>query len=192
MSPRVLIAALAGAVVMFVWVSIAHMMTPLATTGISRMNNEPATLTAMQAAMPADGLYMFPGMDPNATDKKAEMAAYMAKAKVNPTGLVVFHAPKADQSMTRQLVGEFVIELICVLMAAILVNLANIPGFLGRVLTAVAVGVPAVLWTNGSYWLWYGFPGSYTLAYMAIELIGFILAGLVLAALLRPKLRLEI
>lgn len=192
MSPRVLIAALAGAVAMFAWVSIAHMLTPLATTGISRMNNEPATLAAMQAAMPADGLYMFPGMDVNAKDRKAEMAAYVAKAKVNPTGLVVFHAPKADQGMTKQMIGEFVIELICVLMAAILLNLANIPGFVGRVLTVVAVGVPAVLWTNGSYWLWYGFPGSYTLANMTIELIGFVVAGLVLAALMRPKLRLEI
>lgn len=192
MSLRILIAALAAAVVMFVWLSVAHMFTPLATAGISRMNSEPATVAAMQTAMPADGLYMFPGMDLEAKDQKAEMAAYQAKAKVNPTGMVLIHAPKTDQGMAKQLIGEFVVELICVLLAAIVLNLANVPGFLGRVLTVTAIGVPAALWTNVSYWLWYGYPTAYTLANITIELIGFIFAGLVLAALMRPKLRLEI
>jgi hypothetical protein len=192
MSPRVLIATLAAAIVMFVWVSIAHIMTPLATAGISRMNNEPATIAAMQAAMPADGLYMFPGMDTQAKDRDAEMKAYQAKARVNPSGMVVFHAPKADQGMTRQMIGEFIIELICVLLAAIVLNLANVPGFLGRVLVVTAIGLPAAAWTNLSYWLWYGFPTSYTLGAIAIQLIGFILAGVVLAALLRPRLKLAI
>jgi hypothetical protein len=41
--------------------------------------------------------------------------------------------------------------------------------------------------TNVSYWNWYGFPGSYTAAYMAIEIIGFFVAGLAAAALLRTR-----
>src|SRR2546423_521099 len=47
------------------------------------------------------------------------------------------------------------------------------------------VGVLAAITTNIPYWNWYGFPTSYTVAYMFIEIIGFLVAGLVAAAVLR-------
>jgi glycerol uptake facilitator-like aquaporin len=51
------------------------------------------------------------------------------------------------------------------------------------------IGVLASLVTNISYWNWYGFPGSYTAGYITIQIIGFFVAGLVAAALLRRRLR---
>ncbi len=88
--------------------------------------------------------------------------------------------------------SDVVLELVMVLIAAILLQRANVGSFLGRVLTVVAIGVPAALWTNMSYLLWYQFPLSYTLSQIVIELAGFLAAGLVLSALLRPRLKLEI
>jgi hypothetical protein len=43
------------------------------------------------------------------------------------------------------------------------------------------VGVFAVLGTDVSYMIWYGFPLSYTLAVMTIELVGAFAAGLAIA-----------
>jgi hypothetical protein len=40
--------------------------------------------------------------------------------------------------------------------------------------------------TNVSYWNFYGFPGNYTLAYISIIAMGFVFAGLVAAALVKP------
>jgi len=36
-------------------------------------------------------------------------------------------------------------------------------------------------------WNWYGFPGSYTAGYMATQIIGFTVAGIVAAFILREK-----
>jgi hypothetical protein len=47
-------------------------------------------------------------------------------------------------------------------------------------------GILAAITTNVSYWNWYGFPGVYTASYILIEIVGFLLVGVV-AALLLPK-----
>jgi hypothetical protein len=46
--------------------------------------------------------------------------------------------------------------------------------------------VLAAIGTNVSYWNWYGFPLAYTAAYMTTEIVGFVCAGLVAAALVKP------
>jgi hypothetical protein len=56
--------------------------------------------------------------------------------------------------------------------------------FPGPVLIA---GILAAMTTNVSYWNWYGFPGVYTASYIAIELVGFVLVGVVAALLLRRR-----
>ncbi|HLY80874.1 MAG TPA: hypothetical protein VKQ70_15940, partial [Caulobacteraceae bacterium] len=60
-------------------------------------------------------------------------------------------------------------------------------GFSQRLGLAVLVGLIAGMATNFSYWNWYGFGLDYTLANAFIELMKFVVAGLVIAAMLRPK-----
>ncbi len=62
----------------------------------------------------------------------------------------------------------------------------RIVSFVGRVGFVLVVGILAAITTNVSYWNWYGFPGAYTANYMLIQIIGFLLVGVV-AALLLPK-----
>ncbi len=62
----------------------------------------------------------------------------------------------------------------------------RIVSFVGRVGFVLVVGILAAITTNVSYWNWYGFPGAYTASYMLIQIIGFLLVGVV-AALLLPK-----
>ncbi len=47
-------------------------------------------------------------------------------------------------------------------------------------------GILAAISTNISYWNWYGFPGNYTFAYAFTIVVGFAVAGLVTAAMLKP------
>lgn len=59
---RILLAALFGAVAMFLWTSLAHMALPLGEAGIREIPNEPAVLDAMQSNIAENaGLYVFPG-----------------------------------------------------------------------------------------------------------------------------------
>ena len=45
----------------------------------------------------------------------------------------------------------------------------------------MGVGVAAA--TNVSYWNWYGFPGTYTVAYAFTGFVGYLCAGLVAGAM---------
>jgi hypothetical protein len=48
------------------------------------------------------------------------------------------------------------------------------------------LGVLPFLMVNFPYWNWYGFPIDFTLTELADKFIGFCLAGLVLAAMVKP------
>jgi hypothetical protein len=51
------------------------------------------------------------------------------------------------------------------------------------------VGAAAAITTNISYWNWYGFPASYTAAYMTTEIVGFVAAGIVAGAVVKTGTR---
>jgi hypothetical protein len=182
---RILLAGLLGAIAMYVWTSIAHMATPLATVGIGKMSDEQAVLDAMKKGVGKEpGFYFFPWVDPNDPDLMEKEAARM---KTEPSGFMIYQPPGASADMTPMLIKEFVKEFAQSLLAAFLLSLTFLAGYFQRVGFVALVGVFAVLGTNASYWIWYGFPLSYTLAAMTIELVGAILAGFVIAALVKPK-----
>lgn len=180
MTIRIFIAGLLGAIAMFVWSSIAHVATPLGQAGISQIPNEAPVIAAMHTAMgEKSGLYFFPWVDMNAPDAMAKSAAAIA---AHASGLVIYHPPgKGVSDMVLPMVVEFLKTLAITLIAAWLVSLTTITGFLCRTLFVTAIGVTMALSTNVSYWAWYGFPLSYTLAYIVIEVGEMLFAGLAIA-----------
>lgn len=181
---RIVLAGILGAVAMFVWTSLAHMATPLGNMGLSQIPNEAPLTAEMQRVIgDKDGLYIYPWVDPK--DANA-MKDYAAKLAHSASGLLLYHAPGASGDMTMALVYEFVKEFVEALIAAFLLGWAGIASYLGRAGFVTLVGVSASISTNASYWIWYKFPCSYTLAYIAITLIGYLVAGLVMAAIVKP------
>lgn len=182
---RILLAGIVGAIAMFVWTSIAHVATPLATIGFSKMANEAPVLAAMKDNVGAKpGLYIFPWVDPNDPKMMEKSAALM---KTNPSGLLVYLPPPGHADMMPMLFEEFGKELAQSLLAAFLLAFAALAGYWCRVGFVTALGLFATLGTDTSYWIWYGFPLDYTLAYTSIGLIGAFVAGLVIAFFVKPK-----
>lgn len=183
---RILLAGLLGAIAMYVWTSIAHMATPLATMGVSHLNNEQPVMDAVRADLGGkSGFYLYPWSE----DMSAEgMKALQAKFDANGTALIVYRAPgTASVSMARPLIHEFISELVQALIAAWLLAQAAIAAYARRVLFVAAVGVAVGIGTNVSYHIWYGFPANYTVANVVIQVVGYLAAGLVIAAVLRRK-----
>ena len=179
---RVCIAGFLGAIAMFLWASIAHLATPLASIGVGEIDREAPLLQQMHSTLGAGaGLYVFPRM---AGQDEDAMKAYAASLKANPSGLLVYHPPGASMLETSQLATEFLGELVQCLIVAVLLAWAAIAGYWLRIGFVGLIGAAAALTTNLSYWNWYGFPGSYTLAFAGIEWLGYIAAGLVIAAVL--------
>lgn len=194
MSLRVLIAGIAGGIVMFIWSGLAHTVLGLGAMGISGLTNDAPALSSLKVATgDRDGLYMFPAYDIHAKDQNAEMKAWAAKAKSGPSGMIVYHPAGANRDMgAATMVQEAAKEIVVSILAAFLLGLTALTRFWSRAGFVAVIGLIATLTTNPSYWIWYGFPTSYTLGYMLTEWIGYVVAGLAIAALLRPKLRVEI
>lgn len=85
-----------------------------------------------------------------------------------------------------QLIVELLTELLEAVLAVWLLSRSRAQTFGGRVGFVFTLGVVAGIATNVSYWNWYGFPASYTANYIGMQLAGFLAAGLVAAAVLRP------
>ena len=185
---RVLLAGLLGAVGMFVWMFIAHMLLPLGTTGFKEIPNEGPVLAAMQASLGNDsGLYLFPGaaLGKSRAEQREAMAHYQDKLNANPSGLLIYHPPGAKAIAPGQLVTEFVTEFAVSFFTCLLLARAALGTYSKRVAFVVTVGIVAMLATNAPYWNWYGFPTEYTIATMVTGLIGFLIVGLIAGKVLK-------
>lgn len=178
---RILLAGLAAGIVMFVWSGFAHLATPLGAMGISTLPDESVTVGNLASAIgDKGGLYLFPAPNGNSPSSSAATA---------PGGLLLFN-PKASTRMqpsAKNLIIEFLTELAEGLIAAWLVAQTALASYLARVGFVAMVGLVAAITTNIPYWNWYTFPTAYTLGYASIEFVGYLVAGLAIAAIMRPK-----
>jgi hypothetical protein len=191
MTRRILLAGVLGGIAMFAWTSVAHMVLPLGEAGIQEIPNDRELLDALHAKLGgASGFYMFPGFglpaDATSAQKRAAMTDYDQKLAAQPSGLLIYHPPGAKELTPGQLVTELLTEIGGALLMAWLMSRARLERYLSRVGLAAVCGLLAAGATNISYWNWYGFPVSYTLASMATEVVGLTVAGLVAAKLLQP------
>ncbi len=198
-----LLAAIAGGIVMFAWISVSWMMLPLHKGEIRGFKNEKAVAVALGKNIDGDGIYALPApqMDnekPKAAktdakakpDKKAAKPETAAKpeeivkpyaATVKPYAYVVVKAAgiDVDGSVKPALAKEF---LLCLFLA----------GLLGCILKKTAgngcpVGISfkvGLLAGAAGYlpnYIWFHFPLGVALVGVFETLVAFVLAGFVIA-----------
>ncbi len=177
---------------MFIWKSIAHMALPLGGAGISEIPNESVVLSAMQSSIgDKTGLYIFPGLGvgKNATreEKNKAMKEMQQRIAANPSGFLMYHPPGRPFAFGKSLVIEFSTEVLQAILVIWLLAQTRIGSFAGRVGFVLIAGILAAITTNVSYWNWYGFPGVYTASYILIEIVGFLLVGVIAGLVLRKR-----
>jgi uncharacterized membrane protein YkgB len=189
---RIFFAGILGGIALFIWTSIAHMALPLGEAGINEIPNESAVLSAMQSSIgDKTGLYIFPGLGvgKNATreEKSEAMKQMQQRIAANPSGILMYHPPGRPFAFGKSLAVEFSTEVLQAILVIWLLVQTRIGSFGGRVGFVLIAGILAAVTTNVSYWNWYGFPGVYTASYILIEIVGFLLVGIVAALLLRKR-----
>ena len=187
---RKLIAGILGGLAFFAWSSFAHIATGLGSVGVQELPNEAAIVSGMKANIPAEGFYFFPGTGLPATashsEKMAAMKDLAAKAQTGPTGILIYH-PTGQEALTfAPLLKELATNIVQVLLTVFLLGQTSLTSFAARWRFVTFAGVLAAISTNVSYWTFYGFPGNYTLAYICVVAMGFVVAGLVVAAMVKP------
>jgi hypothetical protein len=69
----------------------------------------------------------------------------------------------------------------------VLVSWAGVlKGFGGRVVFVTLLGLFPLLSVDLPYWNWYRFPSAYTAAQFVEHLVGYLVGGLVVAAIVKP------
>lgn len=189
MTTRIILAGVLGGIAMFIWTSIAHMALPLGQVGVREIPNESVVIDALHTNLGEKrGLYIFPGLgagpNPSREEKREAMSKMGEKLANNPSGLLVYHA-RRPLKLARLLGVEFATELLEAILVVSLLAQTRLFTFVGRVSFVTAAGILAALATNVSYWNWYGFPKRYTVAYMFIQVVGFLCVGLVAALVLK-------
>jgi hypothetical protein len=187
---RKLLAGILGGLAFFAWSSLAHVVLPLGQTGIQEVPNDQAVVAAMKANIKDDGLYFFPGTGLPSTatqsEKMAAMRDLQSKNYIGPVGILVYHPAKSLALDPRQLLTECATNIVQVLIVVFLLGMTSLSTYMARLRFVTAAGVLAAISTHISYWTFYGFPGNYTLSQILIIAVGFVCAGLVVAAMVKP------
>jgi hypothetical protein len=181
-----LLAAFLGAVIFFVWSAVVHMNPGTAMLGLSQLNGqENVVMTSLKAEVPNPGLYFFPAMDMSGHATKEQQDAWAAKYKAGPSGLLLVQPVGRDATMGKQLVVQFLSNLFCALIAAFILT-ATLGSFLRRAATITALGLFSWLAISVAQWNWYEFPFPFIALDAINQIMGWFLAGLLMAAMIKP------
>lgn len=183
---KVILGGLLGGLTLFVWGSISHMVLPLGQAGVRVIApaSEGAVLAALKGALNERALYVFPGLD-MAHASEQERQAWQAKYDAGPAGIIVFN-PRPTGTMAKWFSTELAGNVLAALMAAIVI--LHVPAsvrFLWRAVFVALLGLLEGFDIDVSQWNWYGFPTAYMMAQLVDHLVGWFLAGLVLARVCR-------
>ncbi|MEO6726176.1 MAG: hypothetical protein ABIP14_12865, partial [Blastocatellia bacterium] len=181
----VLLAGILGGLIAFVWSSVVHML-PTGKMGLSVLNEkEDAVVAALKGSNAEDGLYFFPGMNMSKSMTAEQQAAWDAKYKAGPVGLLLYHPTGGDAMSPKQLLIELLATLLCGLIAAFV--LASTVGSISS--RAILVGLMGLFtWfaISVSQWNWYKFPLGFIAVDGLDQVIGWLLAGFLMAKMIKP------
>lgn len=178
---RTVIAGVLAGLVLFFWGFVSHTVLPLGEVGMKAPGDEAAVLAALKTGLPEKGVYYLPYIEPAAMADEARMKAYGEKALASPYAFVVYDPRGEDPSamgdnLGLQWAGDTLVGLG---LAWLLGRLAG--GFGVRVAASLLVGLLVWLSAEVQYWNWYRFPPDFTLAAGIDAVVGFLLAGAVVA-----------
>jgi hypothetical protein len=193
MTKRAVLGGLVGSVVVFLVSFLWHMVPALGEMGVKTLPGEDTVLAALRAAIHEPGFYIFPTPTMAAAPTAAQKdAAFLARYRQGPTGVLVYKPGGEDFSFGRLLGLQFLLGLAAALVAAwMLAVTAGATTFGSRVGLVLAAALFGGLVYDLPAWLWYGFPTDYTLGQIAGWLVSWGAAGLAMAAIVKRPLPAE-
>jgi hypothetical protein len=171
---------------MFVWGAVSHMLLPFEREAMQPIPNEAAVLSTLGGNLAAPGMYYFPWTDMSGKATPEQQKEWKQKLASGPSGLLIYRPSGGEAMSPRQLVTEFVSNVLAALFGALI--LVQLTGGIGRrALSMAAIGIAAWLSISVSQWTWYAFPTPFLIGDLVDQLGGWLLAGIGMAALIRPK-----
>jgi len=182
---KVLLAGILGGVVAFAWSSIIHML-PTGHMGLSMLGDkEDAVVSVLKSNIGQSGAYFFPGVDMTKSLTKEQQDAWMAKMKAGPTGLLFYNPGAGEAISPKSLLVEFLSTVICGLLAAYVLA-SSVGSLTHRAILVSLMGLFTWFAISVSQWNWYKFPAGFIALDAIDQVIGWLLAGFLMAKMIRP------
>jgi hypothetical protein len=183
---RLAVGAFLGAVIMFFWGAFSHMVL-LKGVGFTPLPDEELVTKQLKASVRDDGLYFFPGRDFRTNFTPEQEASWEAKFRQGPTGLLVYHPGGVGSVTPRKLLVQFLSGFLSAAIASLVVSRLVGPNW-QRVLAFALFGAFGCFSVSTIYWNWYGFPDSFFAAQCIDQIVGWLIAGVAVVAVI-PKPR---
>ncbi len=192
---RIVLAAILGGIALFMWGFVYWTGISQSFSAIRSLDraSETAIVESLKTHMPRDGVYFIPGFPEHDSTISAEEKQRLdddwnVRHEDGPTGMIVYRREGAKAMMTQQFMQGLVINIISAFFVACLVSVGG-RRFLGRYAMVVCFGIASAVAIHGAQWNWFRMPSDYTLFMVADVLGGWIVAGLVIAAIVGNNTR---
>lgn len=188
---RMLTAALVGAIIVFAWGFVSWVVLPWHWWSMAPMPNDVAVTEVLKSSIKESGLYLIPASAHTAdhTPTADEEKVWRDRYEKGPIGRV-FYRKEGTTPMDPKTLGKgLAISFGAALVAAVMLNMGARAGssYASRFTIVFLMGLFAVLTTHFMEWNYWYTEEIYCMIQSADTLIGWVLAGLVMAGIITPK-----
>ena len=187
---RVIVGSVVGAIVYFFWGAFSWMVLPWHNATMKSLPQEEQTMIELKSDVPESGAYYFPAMPHgNYTDEQLKVAedAFMERHKKGPIGMLFYCKEGMDPMSSSSYVRALGFNFIAALIISLLLSKTSLNCYRCRVAFVAGMGLFGGVVSYLSLWNWMHFPLDYCAVMTADLLAGWLVAGLVIAAIVKPK-----
>ncbi|MEO1655625.1 MAG: hypothetical protein AAFU64_18930 [Bacteroidota bacterium] len=177
MSKKVIFSLLIGSILLFAWNAVSWMVLPFHTQSLK--NIPPGVISAeiMREAMPASGVYHYPGYPANF--EQATMDQVETQLKAGPRITMMAYVNRPTRLFEPATFGiSFFLNVLTVLFTYLLLTRLKSPTFASVFLACMSLAIISALLSDMSLMNWFMFPWGYTLTMVFDKLMSFVLLGL--------------
>jgi len=190
MKKSLVLGGLLGGLALFVWGSISWMVLPWHMMTLEKFKDEATVAQALSANAVVSGVYLLPNphkYDPGMTEeqKKAEEAEGVKRMIQGPSMFAAVSLSGAG-NMGHPLLITLLGNILSALLATWMLLKTNGLRYLGRVGFVMLITLTTAIVAYLPDWTWWRFSTSFTAVGVADLLIGWFLAGLVIAKVTSP------
>lgn len=191
MAVRLVGGAVAGALALMAWGFVYWVLLDAPGAALRAVPDEAGLMAQLREALPASGVYVFP-MPPGRDGARAAGSTpetFRTRHRAGPVGMIQFTREGREPLSPRVYLAGFLHGFAACLLAGWLLALAQpaLETWLHRWAFVSALGLFAVLAVRGYDPIWWNLPWHHALQMAAYQAVGWVLAGGVLAAIVRPR-----
>ena len=168
------LAVVLGGLVLFLWGFVSWAILPWHENVAHKFSDEGAVAQVLKANAPEQGVYYLPFAEED--HKLGEPAAFV---NVLPQGF--------DMNMGKLMGIGLITQIISAFLVLMLLRQARGLHYIGKVMFVALVGLIIGFVSHAPYWNWFGFSSAYVGVIILDTVVGWTLAGLVLARFTEDK-----